>query len=100
MGQHPATTQSQGANLLQAHISIEPGIWSSGPSTRSSTVDASQRATTNSRPIISRSSSLRLYAVGRAPMSPRPSHLGARAKMSFCAIWCAKTRVDRAPDVK
>jgi transposase len=57
--------------------SIEPGIWSSGSSTRSSIAGAWQRATTNSLPTTSHSSNLRQSGCGCALMSPRPNPFGA-----------------------
>jgi transposase len=58
-----------------ASVRIFTGLatWSSGFSTRSSTVGVWQPATTSSRPTILHSSSLRPYACGCALMSPRPS---------------------------
>ena len=56
-----------------ARISTVPGIWSSGSSTRSSSVVVLQLATTSSRRITSPSSSLRRSGYGCALMSPRPS---------------------------
>jgi transposase len=56
-----------------ARISTVLGTWSSGSSTRSSTVAGLQRATTSWRRITSLSSSLRRSGYGCALMSPRPS---------------------------
>src|SRR5215468_1181035 len=58
-----------------AHIFTGLATWSSGSSTRSSTVGVWQPATTSSQPTILHSSSLRPYACGCALMSPRPKHL-------------------------
>ena len=63
-----------------ARISIEPGIWSNGSSTRSSIAGVWQRATTNSLPTTSHSSNLRQSGCGCALMSPRPS--GKRSSVS------------------
>src|SRR2546425_9079331 len=52
--------------------STEPATWSSGSSTRSSSVVGSQRATTSLRPTTLPSSSSRQYGSGCALMSPRP----------------------------
>jgi len=56
-----------------ARISTGPEIWSSGSSTRSSTVGEWQPATTSSRPTTLHSSNLRRSGYGCALMSPRPS---------------------------
>jgi Transposase DDE domain len=56
-----------------ARISIEPATWSSGSSTRSSTVVGLQRATTSWQRTTSLSSSLRQSGCGCALMSPRPN---------------------------
>jgi transposase len=58
---HDAIATRQSAS---AHISIEPGIWSSDCSTGSSTAGAWRRATTNSQLTTSHSSSLHPYAYG------------------------------------
>jgi transposase len=50
-----------------------PATWSSGSSTKSSTVGAWQPATTSSRLITLHSSSLRQYGYGCALMNSRPS---------------------------
>ena len=71
-----ATIQS-----ASARISTVLGIWSSGSSTRSSSVGGSRRATTNSRPTTSPSSSLRQSGYGCALMSPRPSFVRPVAVM-------------------
>src|SRR5262249_33666248 len=55
-----------------AHVFIEPAIWSSGSSTRSSTVAGWQLAMTSWRPTTSLSSSLLQFGYGCALMSPRP----------------------------
>jgi hypothetical protein len=55
-----------------ARISTGPEIWSSGSSTRSSTVGEWQPATTSSRPTTLHSSNLRRSGYGCALMSPRP----------------------------
>jgi hypothetical protein len=57
-----------------ASVRIFTGLatWSSGSSTRSSTVGVWQHATTSSRPTTSHSSSLHPYGCGCALMSPRP----------------------------
>src|SRR5262245_51030489 len=52
--------------------------WSSGSSTRSSTVGVWQPATTSSEPTTSHSSSLHPYGCGCALMSPRPSNFRHR----------------------
>ena len=72
LGKHPTEKQSDRGDLLQPAISTERATWSSGSSTRSSSVDGSQRATTSSRPTTLHSSSLHQSGYGCALMSPRP----------------------------
>src|SRR6516165_298863 len=60
-----------------ARISTVRATWSSGSSTKSSTVGAWQRATTSWRPTTLHSSSLRQYGYGCALMSSRPSKAAA-----------------------
>jgi transposase len=67
-----------------APIFTEPATWSSGSSTRLSTVGGWQPATTSSRPTTLHSSSLRPYAYGCALMSPRPRRQNRRTQ--FCAF--------------
>src|SRR5262249_61342205 len=57
--------------------------WSSGSSTRSSTVGVWQPATTSSEPTTSHSSSLHPYGCGCALMSPRPSVRRAKRTTLF-----------------
>src|SRR5260370_1918166 len=58
-----------------ASVRIFTGLatWSSGSSTRLSTVGVWQRATTSLRPTTSHSSSFHPYPYGCALMSPRPT---------------------------
>ena len=63
-----------------ARISIEPAIWSSGSSTRSSTVAGSQYAMTSWQRTTSLSSSLRQSGCGCALMSPRPRRPATRSR--------------------
>jgi len=70
------------SRFASARISIEPAIWSSGSSTRSSTVAGLQPATTSWRRTISPSSSLRRSGYGCALMSPRPSQTSLPSPLS------------------
>jgi transposase len=78
VGEHPTQTQSQGPNLLQPLPLPGIAIWSSGSSTKSSSVGASRPDTTSSPPTISPSSSSPASAYGCAFMSPRPKSISVR----------------------
>ena len=65
-----------------ARISIALAIWSSGSSTRSSTVAELQRATTSSRRTTSLSFSLHRSGYGCALMSPHPNAALARSRFA------------------
>jgi transposase len=73
---HGRTSHHDGIERTRSasvRICTELATWSSGSSTKSSSVGVWLRATTNSLPTTSCSSSLRRSAYGCALMSPRPS---------------------------
>src|SRR5262245_25837267 len=75
-----------------ASVRIFTGLttWSSGSSTKSSTVGVRQRATTSSQPTTSHSSGLHPYACGYALMSLRrgngPPNYGAAARLTLRSL--------------
>ena len=85
-----AKTRSASAPTSTEHVT-----WSSGSSTRSSSVGASRTATTSSRPTTPPSSSSLLSGFGYAFMSPRPrcsGGLGAVLTPASRSRFCARAR--------